>query len=422
MSAFFLKIKTVLSDAIMRRRIFFTIGGLVLFRLLSAIPVPTIDAIRLERLASNQLFSLIDIFSGGGISRVSMVMLGVGPYITGSIIMQLFTMIFPKMKEMYQEEGEIGRTRFAQYSRLLSIPLGLIQSYAFLTLLQSQNIIPHVGAFDFAVNIIVVTAGSVLLMWLGELISEFGIGNGVSLIIFAGIVAALPTRIAQFVQTFDPGQLPYYLMFLVGAAVIVALVVAVTEAERPVPVTYAKQVRGNAVTGGVSTYIPLRLNQAGVIPIIFAVSILILPQIVYNFVQQTAYVNVSEFLGTVVGYINDPWIHSALYFIFVFLFTYFYTAVTFDPVQVAENLQKSGAFVPGVRPGEGTSTYLGNVVSRITFGGAIFLGLVAVLPVIMQGVTGSQALGIGGTALLIVVSVVLDLVKRVDAQASMREY
>lgn len=420
----FEKIKTVLKDPVIRKRIALTLGALIIFRLLANIPIPGIDTASLERLLSgNQFFSLLDIFSGGGISRLSIVMLGVGPYITASIVIQLLTMMFPKLKSMMQEEGEMGRMKLSQYSRLLSVPLAALQALGFLFLLQSQNVIPHLSSFGFFVNIFIVTAGSVLLMWIGELISEFGIGNGVSLIIFAGIVAVLPTRLLQFLASFDSSNIPLYLIFLLVAIVVIVTVVVVTEAERPISITYAKQVRGNKVYGGVSTYLPLRLNQAGVIPIIFALSIIVIPGTVANFLAQSSNITLSSIASSVVAFLNpSSWVYGALYFIFVFVFTYFYTAVTFDPKMISENLQKSGAFIPGVRPGEPTMNYLGKVVTRITLVGAIFLGFVAVLPLIMQGFTGSQTLAIGGTALLIVVSVVIDLLKKIDAQASMREY
>ncbi|HEY9583386.1 MAG TPA: preprotein translocase subunit SecY [Candidatus Paceibacterota bacterium] len=423
MKKFFEKMTIALKDETLRKRIFFTLGALIVFRLLAAIPMPGIDVASLERLlAGNQFLGLLDIFSGGGISTLSIVMLGVGPYITASIIMQLLTMMFPKLKAMMQEEGEAGRQKLSQYSRLLSVPLAAIQAYAFINLFQSQNVIPEMTTMVLAVNIIVITAGSLLLMWIGELISEFGIGNGVSLIIFAGIVAVLPQRAFQFVAGFDSAQIPLYLLSLVIALVVIVAVVVVTEAERSVPVTYAKQVRGNKVYGGVSTYLPLRLNQAGVIPIIFALSILLFPQIIANFLSNSGNSTVASIAGSVSSFLSAAWPYAILYFILVFVFTYFYTAVTFDPKQISENLQKGGAFIPGVRPGESTMQYLGKIVTRITLVGALFLGIIAVLPLIMQGFTGNQTLAIGGTALLIVVSVVLDLLKKVDAQVSMREY
>jgi preprotein translocase subunit SecY len=424
MNTIFTKLKIVLSDSGLRKRILFTIGALVVFRLLSAIPIPGIDALRLERLLdSNQLLGLLDVFSGGGIARLSIVMLGVGPYITGSIIMQLLTMMSPKIKAMYREEGEAGRLKMAQYSRMIAVPLAALQSFAFLSLLQNQNIIPHFGTLEFIVNIAVVSAGSLLLMWIGELISEFGIGNGVSLIIFAGIITALPNHIVQFVLSFNPAAIPQYIVFAVIALFVIIAVVAVTEAERPVPVTYSRQAHGTTTgAGGTNTYIPLRINQAGVMPIIFALSILLFPQIIANYLSHASNVLVADWATRISLLLTNQWFHGVVYFAFVFIFTYFYTAVTFEPKQVSENLQKSGAFIPGIRPGEHTTDYLANIVTRITFVGALFLGAIAVLPVIMQGVTGNQALNIGGTALLIVVSVVLDLIKRVDAQVSMREY
>ena len=423
MKNFFSKLGVVLKDTTMRKRIGFTILALVLFRLLSTIPIPGIDFSSLQRLlAGNQFFGLLDIFSGGGISRLSIVMLGVGPYITASIIMQLLTMMFPKMKAMMQEEGEAGRAKLSQYSRLISIPLAALQAFGFLALLQNQNVLPHLTGIGLIVNIIVITAGSTLLMWIGELISEFGIGNGVSLIIFAGIVAVLPTNIIQFIAGFDPNQIPFYLLFIVIAVIVILGVVVVTEAERSVPVTYAKQVRGNKVYGGVSTYLPLRLNQAGVIPIIFALSILLFPQIVFNFLSNSSNITIADISASISSFLNSAIPYAVMYFILVFIFTYFYTAITFDPKQISENLQKGGAFIPGVRPGDPTMEYLGKIVTRITLVGALFLGIIAVLPLCIQAFTGTRTLAIGGTALLIVVSVVLDLLKKVDAQIAMREY
>ncbi len=275
---------------------------------------------------------------------------------------------------------------------------------------------------NLVINTIVVAAGSILLMWIGELVSEFGIGNGVSLIIFAGIISRLPKDSVQFLSTFDSSQIMVYLAVLVIALAVIAGVVFVTEAERSVPVTYAKQVRGNKVYGGVSTYLPLRLNQAGVIPIIFALSILLFPQIIANFLSHVSNASVAAFASSFALFFNNPWVYGGFYFILVVLFTYFYTAVTFDPKMISENLQQGGAFIPGVRPGDHTRDYLANIVTRITLVGAVFLGIVAILPLTMQNATGVQTLAIGGTALLIVVSVVLDLLKKIDAQVSMREY
>jgi preprotein translocase subunit SecY len=350
-------------------------------------------------------------------------MLGVGPYITGSIIMQLLTIMSPRLKAMYQENGEAGRKKFAQLGRFLTVPLAIIQGLSLLVLLKRQGIIVDLTAFEMVANLSVIVAGSVLIMWIGELISEFGIGNGISLIIFAGIVANIPTEVGQFLVTFDAGSLPLYILFLAVGLLIVAGVVVVTEAERPIPVTYAKQVRGNSVSGGTQTYLPLRVNQAGVIPIIFALSILLFPQLVGNFLAtMTTHPVLISISHGLLWFVANTWLYSLFYFVFVFLFTYFYTAVTFDPQQLSENLQKNGAFIPGIRPGAASQEYISKVLNRITMMGAVFLGLIAVLPLIMRAITGITAFALGGTALLIVVSVVLDLIKKVDAQLSMREY
>jgi preprotein translocase subunit SecY len=349
-------------------------------------------------------------------------MLGVGPYITASIIMQLLTIIFPKLKAMYQDEGDIGRKKFAQYGRILTVPLAVFQGFAFLTLLTRQNVIGQLSGFETIVNIAIITAGSMLLMWIGELITEFGIGNGTSLIIFSGIVTRLPQSIGQLFYTFDVSQIPLYIAFVVAAIVIIYAVVVITEAERPIPVTYAKRVRGAKVYGGLSTYLPLRVNQAGVIPIIFALSILLFPQLIFSFLSNIDNATLQTVSKFVLKVIANQWFYAIAYFFLVFVFTYFYTAVTFDPHMIATNLQKNGAFIPGVRPGESTSEHISNILTRLTLVGALFLGVIAVLPLIMRAITGIQSLAIGGTALLIVVSVVIDLIKKIEAQVSIREY
>ncbi len=424
MQAILSKLRLVFADAVLRRRILATVGILALFRLLAAIPIPGIDGVELAKFfGSNQFFGLLNVFSGGGLANLSIVMLGVGPYITASIIMQLFTMMSPRLKAMYQEEGELGRRKFSQYSRLLSVPLALLQAFGFIVLLQKQGVVADLNSFSLAVNVLVVTTGSVILMFLGELITEFGIGNGVSLLIFGGIVAGLPQEIVQIVYAFDQTKLLSYLAFLAIAIVIVYAVVYITEAERPIPITYAKRVRGNRVYGGISTYLPLRMNQAGVIPIIFALSILLFPQLILNLINGVATSeSMKSIVAIILSWLADKWVYGALYFLLVFIFTYFYTAVTFDPHQIAENLQKNGAFIPGVRPGTSTSEYVGKVLTRITLVGASFLGFIAILPLIVQALTNVTSVAVGGTALLIVVSVILDLVKKVDAQVTMREY
>lgn len=417
-------IKAIFSDRGLRNRIFFVIGILMLTRVLAAIPIPGVDASNLASfLKNNQFFGLLNIFSGGGISSFSIVMLGVGPYITGSIIMQLSTVLSPRLKEMYQEEGDAGRKRFVQYGRMLTLPLAILQGFALITLLERQNVIPHLTQAAMFTNILIVTAGTMLMMWLGEQINERGIGNGVSLIIFAGIVAAVPQHLAQFFLTFDASQIPMLVGLLLLSVFIIAGVVYVTEAERPVPVTYARQSRiGGASPLGASTYLPLRLNQAGVVPIIFAISILLFPQLIAQLLATSSTESFRSVARSISSVLANHWIYGGVYFFLVVSFTYFYTAVMFDPEKTAENLQKNGAFIPGFRPGMQTAEYIGYVLGRITFFGAVFLGVVAVLPVVVQAVTGLTAIQVGGTSLLIAISVVLDVIKKIDAQLSMREY
>jgi preprotein translocase subunit SecY len=423
MANFWHKVKLIWTDSVLRKRILFVLLALVVFRVFASIPVPGVDATQLASfLANNQFFGILNIFSGGGLSNLSIVMLGVGPYITSSIIMQLLTIMIPALKRLYHEEGEAGRKRFTQYSRFFTVPLAIIQGISLLAILESQGVIAFAGLFERIISISVIVAGSILLMWLGELVSEFGIGNGVSLIIFAGIVASLPSQIAQLAFTFDVSQLPVYAAFIGISILIIAGVIIVTEAERPIPVTYAKRIRGMKVFGGGSTYLPLRVNQAGVIPIIFALSILLFPPMIGAFLTRFDGPIVTKVATALSSFSQTSTLYAVLYFILVFLFTYFYTAVTFDPESLSNNLQKNGAFIPGVRPGPSTSQYISKVLSRITLLGAIFLGFIAVLPLIMQRATGITAVALGGTGLLIVVSVVLDLIKKVDAQISMREY
>jgi len=422
MQTFFQKLKIAFTDKTIRNRILFIFGALIVFRLLAAIPIPGVDQTVLEQFFSNnQFLGLLNIFSGGGLANLSIVMLGVGPFITASIIMQLMTVMSPAVKSMNTEEGEAGKAKFTQYSRMLTLPLAVLQGFGFLTLLQSQGVIVGLSTFDFILNIMLIVAGSILLMWIGELVTEYGIGNGVSIIIFAGIVATLPSTASQLFFSYDASQLPLYLGFGLIAIAVVYAVVVMTEAERPVPVTYSKESRGGNTYGKSASYLPMRLNQAGVIPIIFALSIMLFPQMILNILVAFNIPWVADANTVVEGFLANQWAYGATYFILVILFTFFYTAVTFDPDNVAKNLQRSGGFIPGIRPGAQTSEYLGNLVTRLTFVGALFLGFVAVLPVGMQIATGVTALAIGGTAILIVVQVTLDLIRRLDAQVSMRE-
>jgi preprotein translocase subunit SecY len=406
----------------LRNKILFVFALLVVFRFVAAIPVPGVDISRLRMFFdSNQLFGLINIFSGGGMDNFSLVMMGVGPYITSSIVMQLMTVIIPQVEKWYREEGEMGRRKFQQVTRILSVPFALIQSYGMITLLKSQNVITDLGGIELFRTIIIITAGTMFLMWLGELITEKGIGNGVSLIIFAGIIANIPGAAKQTIATWDPSQIFSYAIFAAVSLLVIAGVVFVTEGQRNIPVTYARRVSGRGMVSS-SSYLPLRVNQAGVIPIIFALSILLFPRMIANVVGVVGSDKVKDIALKISTFLQDQWVYGIMYFILVVAFTFFYTTVTFEPTKVSENLQKQGGYVPGVRPGRSTSEYLSKILNRITLAGALFLGTVAVLPYIVQGFTHIQAVSIGGTSLLIAVSVALDSMKQVDSQLVMRDY
>ncbi|MDO8466700.1 MAG: preprotein translocase subunit SecY [bacterium] len=407
----------------LRKKVFYVLLGLVAFRILGAIPIPGIDAAKLAQFFnSNQIFGFFNLFSGGGLTNLSIVMLGVGPYITATIIMQLLTMIFPSLKVMYYEEGAAGRAKFNRISRYLTIPLAALQAYTFLKLLGSQGILGTLTPLEALQNVLIITAGSMLLTWIGELIGEQKIGNGISLIIFAGIISALPTVIKNTVISFDPANLPTYIAFAILSVIIIAGVVFVNQGERKVPVSYSRRIRGNKVYGGSSSYLPLKINQAGVIPIIFAISIMLFPQFFAQIISLFAPEPAATLQNLINQFLNNQYIYSAVYFTLVVAFTYFYTSITFDPKEIAKNLQQSGGFVPGIRPGEPTGEYIGNLTKRLTLFGALFLGLIAVLPNLTQILTGVQTLTIGGTGLLIVVSVVLETIKQLDSELTLREY
>lgn len=408
----------------LRNKVLFVLGVFVVFRIMANIPIPGVDAENLKSFFGQfQIFGLLNLFTGGALDNISIVMLGMGPYITAVIILQLLTMIFPQFEQMYKEEGEAGRQKFNQYGRILTIPLAMLQGYAMLGLLSKQNVIGHLSPELFFASILTITAGTVLLMWLGELITEKGIGNGVSLLIFAGIIADFPNSVRQLVYTYDPSKIPSLLIFFVMSFFIIAGVVLVNEARRNIPVSYAKRVRGMKQYGGVSTYLPLSINPAGVMPIIFALSILLFPGMIANF-----FVGSAGLVGIIAQKVNllfqNPWIYGFLYFTLVVVFTYFYTAVTFDPKEISKNLQKMGGFIPGIRPGERTANFLYFILNRILLVGALFLGIIAIMPSIIGSITGVLAFNflIGGTALLIVVAVVLEVMEQVKSQLQMREY
>ena len=407
-----------------RRRILVVLGLLIVFRFLAAVPVPGIDRTQLAAfLEGNPIFGLLNIFSGGGLSNFSVVALGMNPYINASIIMQLMQGVVPSLQAL-SREGEYGRNKITQYTRYLSVPMAMLQAYGFLALLNNSNVLTgqfDLGSFDTLTQIATLTAGAVALMWIGELITERGIGNGISFVIFAGIVSQAPSAIGAF--TVNP-NVAALIAFAVVAIAAVAVIIYIQEGQRRIPVQYASRVRGRRMYQGGQTFLPLRVNQAGVIPIIFAVSILLFP------VQLASYFTASEISvvrdvanGIITLLDQRSVVHVVLYFLLTIGFTYFYTAFTFKPDETAEQLRKNGGFIPGIRPGRPTQDYLARVVSRITFAGAMFLGIVAVLPTAI-GIAFPDlgAIGLGGTSLLIVVSVVVETMKQIEAQLMMRNY
>lgn len=395
----------------------------MVFRVLAAIPVPGVDPLQLQNLlGGSDLFGFLNIFSGGALSNLSIMMLGVGPYITATIIMQLLTMIFPRLKVIYYEEGALGRAKFNRISRYLTVPLAALQGYGLLNLLVSQSVLAPLSASAMVRDIIVITAGALILMWIGELITEQKIGNGTSLIIFAGIVSGLPTILQTAFLNYSPELITSYVVFALAAVLVIAGVVFISEGERKIPVVYSKRVRGNKMFGGATTYLPLKVNQAGVIPIIFAISILLFPQFLAQILSVFSSGLSVKLQGLVQAFLNNQLWYGIFYFALVVIFTYFYTAITFNPEEISKNLQQNGGFIPGMRPGEHTTEFLKKTTGRITLFGAVFLGLIAVLPIITQFFTNTQSLTIGGTALLIVVSVALETSRQLQSQLAVREY
>ncbi len=406
-----------------RKKVLLVLGLLVAYRFLASIPIPGVDAARLESyFNSNQLLGFLNFFSGGGLERLSVMMLGVGPYITATIIMQLLTLIFPKFKELYYEEGAQGRAKFNQYSRMLTVPLAMFQAYGFLTLLISQGVLDRPNPWNLLTNVVAITAGSMIALWLGELITEEKVGNGISLIILAGIVSGLPRNARLALLSYTPAKLVTYIGFLLVFLLVIFGVVYLNEGERKVPVAYARRVRGMKMFGGVSSYLPLKVNQAGMIPLIFAISVLLFPQFIAQVTTAFAPSIGVKLNGLVTQVLSNQLLYGIIYFFLVFAFTYFYTSITFNPSEVAKNLQRGGGFIPGMRPGQMTEEYFSKTVSRVTFFGAIFLGLIAVLPIIIQAMTGVAVLTVSGTALLIVVAVALETMRQIDSQLTIREY
>lgn len=408
-----------------RRNILIVLGLLVIYRLVAHIPVPGVNVQNLrDFLSGQQMFQLLDVFAGGTLKNFSLIMLGVAPYITSSIIFQLLTMVVPKLEEM-SKEGDAGRQKINMYTRWLTVPLAFLQSYAMIGLLarSSKSILPaDIDTLGIITIMFCITAGTMFLVWIGELISERKVGNGISLLIFSGIVASVPGAIAQAAVNYSSSDFFTLVAFAVVAIITIVGVVFISEGQRNIPVNYAKQVRGHHVYGGSSTHLPIRVNMAGVIPIIFAISLVVIPPMIAQFFVSARAEWLKEGAEFIIRLFNNQTFYGLAYFLMVFGFTYFYTSVIFHPQKVAENLQKNGGFIPGIRPGKETEHYLQSIVSRINLIGASFLGLIAVLPLLLQSAIGTQALTIGGTSLLIVVSVAIETSKQIEAQVTMHEY
>lgn len=407
----------------LRRKIVITAILLIIFRIVAHIPVGGVDLDQLQALfAGNQLLGLLDIFSGGTLANFSIISLGLNPYINASIIMQLLTMIFPKL-EALSKEGEIGRQVINQYTRYITVPLALIQAFGMFVLLKNQGVLSTVTPLQAAAIVLGMTAGTIFLMWIGELITEYGIGNGISLLIFAGIVARLPVVLTQTVSVVDQTQILNFLVFVALSILVVAGVVFVNEGRRQIPIHYARRFIGNKESGGMKTYLPLRVNQAGVIPIIFAVSLVLIPSFLGSYLASLPQPQLSS-LGSFFNSNFQPQhlTYNLTYFLLVLGFTFFYTAVIFNPTKIADELKKYGGFIPGIRPGSITAAYLNFILVRITLMGAIFLGVIAILPSIASQVTGMTTLVLGGTGLLIVVSVIMDTAKQFESKLIERSY
>ena len=407
-----------------RRKILFTVGLLVVFRAVAHIPLPGVNTELLaDFFAGNQLLGFMNLLSGGALENFSVVALGVYPYVTANIASTVLVPLIPPLQEL-SREGEAGRRKIAQWTRLATIPFAMLQGFGQIQILRSAQqglLSPTLGAYDIFVMLIVMTAGTMFLLWIGELITENGIGNGVSIIIFAGIVAGAPAALGQ--SLFAGENIGGFIAVVIIGLIMIAAIVFVQEAQRRIPVHYAKRIRGTRMYGGQSTHIPLKVNSAGMIPLIFAFSLMLLPATVASYFETSEISWLANAAGTIALTLSPG---NAIYWVFTFLlviiFTYVYTLVVFQQQNLAENLQKNGGFIPGIRPGRPTHQYLTGVVNRITLAGAVFLGIIAVVPFVAQSVTGADAVAISSTGMLIVVGVVLDTMRQLESQLMMRNY
>ncbi len=417
------KIRLLFNDPVIKRKIIFTLMIFLFFRFFAFLPVPAIDIAKLKALfAQSQFLSLLDIFSGGTLINFSVMALGLNPYINASIVIQLLTAMVPTLEKL-SKEGEYGRAKINQYTRYLTLPLTFVQAIGIFILLKNQGIVGVMSPLEFFSFILTMVAGTFILIWFGELISEFGLGNGISLIIFAGIVGRLPIVLSQTATVATPETIFGVVVFIALSIAVIASIVFINEAVRKIPVYYAKRIKGNRLYSGATNFLPLKLNQAGVIPIIFAVSFVLMPQLVGNFIVYSPNSALSSIGRFLVSFFSpEGFFYNFFYFILVIAFTFFYTVVVFNPQKISEEIQKHGGFIPGIRPGIATKNFLEKIVYRITTVGAVFLGLVAVMPVLVSKVTGLANLVIGGTGILIVVSVVLETFKKIEAQLVMKSY
>lgn len=417
------KIKLLFQDPQLRKKTLVTLFIFLFFRIFAFLPVSVIDLGRLRVLFSqNQFLSLLDIFSGGTLINFSVMALGLNPYINASIILQLLTVMFPSL-EALSKEGEYGRFKINQYTRFLTVPLTVVQSVGIYILLRNQKIIGNLSMLQFFSFIVTLVAGTFILVWFGELISEFGLGNGISLLIFVGIVGRIPISAGKTISTVSGELIFNVIIFVILGILVITSVVFINEAIRKIPVYYAKRIKGNRIYQGATNFLPLKLNQAGVIPIIFAVSFVLFPQLIGNFFagsKNAVLASVAKFLINVFS--PSGFFYNFFYFILVIGFTFFYTVVVFSPQKISEEIQKHGGFIPGIRPGLATKQYLEKILYRITSVGAIFLGVIAITPVLISKLTGLSNLVIGGTGILIVVSVILETFKMIESQLVMKNY
>jgi len=417
------KIKLLFEDPQLKKKTIFTLAIFLFFRIFAFLPVSIINLDKLRILFSeSQFLSLLDIFSGGTLINFSVMALGLNPYINASIILQLLTVIFPQL-EALSKEGEYGRFKINQYTRFITAPLTILQAIGIFALLKNQKIIGYVTPIEFFSFIFTLVAGTYILVWFGELISEFGLGNGISLLIFVGIVGRIPIVLGRTVSTISQETIINLLVFAALAVIVISAVVFINEAIRRIPVYYAKRIKGNRIFQGATNYLPLKLNQAGVIPIIFAVSFVLFPQLVGNFLSPSKNSLISGIAKFLVSAFNPSgFFYNFFYFLLVIGFTFFYTVIVFAPQKIADEIQKHGGFIPGIRPGLATKEYLQKILYRITSVGAIFLGAIAIMPALVSKITGIQGLMIGGTGILIVVSVILETFKKIESQLMMRNY